>query len=49
MSAVEFAGRLRAAADAIAELNAMQGLAAERAAVSPMYLRSEAARMEAEG
>lgn len=46
MSAVEFAGRLRAAADAIAELNAMQGLAAERAAVSPKYLREQAETME---
>jgi len=38
--------RLRAAADAIAELNAMQGLATERGAVSPKYLREEADRME---
>jgi hypothetical protein len=40
--------RLIAAADAIAELNASQGLSAERAAVSPKYLREEAERMEAE-
>jgi hypothetical protein len=40
------AERLIAAADAIAELNSSQGLSAERAAVSPKYLRELAASME---
>lgn len=41
--------RLRDAADAIAELNAMQGLNAERCGVSPKYLREEADKMEMTG
>lgn len=41
--------RMRQAADAIAELNALQGLNAERCAVSPKYLREEAERMEMVG
>lgn len=42
------AQRLRDAAEVIAELNASQGLSAERAAVSPKYLREIAAGMEME-
>jgi len=45
---VPLSQRMREAADAIAELNAMQGLATERGAVSPKYLREEADRMERE-
>jgi len=43
--------RLRAAADAITELNSMSGFdadAAQRAAVSAMYLRHEADMIESE-
>jgi hypothetical protein len=37
---------MRQAADAIAELNALQGLNAERCAVSPKYLRELADSMD---
>jgi hypothetical protein len=40
------ADRLRDAADAIAELNAIQGLPSERASVSPQFLREQADEIE---
>jgi hypothetical protein len=41
------ATRLRAAADAIAELNSTQGLPSERASVSPKYLFAAADEIDA--
>jgi hypothetical protein len=44
--ATPLATRLRQAADAIAELNATQGLPSERASVSPKFLREQADEAE---
>ena len=47
--ATPLATRLRQAADAIAELNSMQGLPSERASVSPEYLLAAADAIEDPG